>query len=162
MTHVRVGTHVGVFLPEEETILSYWLGKSLNGNEPSSFDVEHAIEALGLEETHPDEDNAVAAIVLERIQLNLPNFGVVDEDFNVELSREIRERSATRTVELLPEHLLTINWANSGPYFDWPERYYMTWLPLFDVFIVTASVDSSDRHGSPGCGHVSGLFARCV
>jgi len=40
-----------------------------------------------------------------------------------------------------------INWADSGPGFSWPETYNVTYVPLYDVFIVTGSVDSTDLYG---------------
>ena len=40
-----------------------------------------------------------------------------------------------------------INWADSGPGFSWPETYNVTYVPLYDVFIVTGSVDSTDIYG---------------
>ena len=46
-----------------------------------------------------------------------------------------------------PQYLFTINWADSGPGFSWPEAYYATWLPYYNVFVVTASQDSPEMHG---------------
>jgi hypothetical protein len=41
----------------------------------------------------------------------------------------------------------TINWADSGPGFSWPVAYYVTWLPYYERFVVTASADCSDAFG---------------
>lgn len=42
---------------------------------------------------------------------------------------------------------MTINWADSGPGFCWPVAYYVTWVPLYDCFVVTQSADSPDAFG---------------
>ena len=39
---------------------------------------------------------------------------------------------------------MTVNWADSGPGFSWPEEYRVTYVPHYDVFVVTGSVDSTD------------------
>ena len=41
----------------------------------------------------------------------------------------------------------TINWANSAPGLCWPEAYYVTQLPGWDVHIVTASQDTDEIYG---------------
>jgi len=80
---------------------------------------------------------------LERIQGILPQWAMVRDD-TVTLARQINERMANRTIELLPRDLFTINWADSGPGFSWPIAYFATYVPLYDVYIVTASADSPD------------------
>jgi len=103
---------------------------------------------------YKESDAAVAAIVLERIQERLPQWASFREikDGNtmkevVTLGRNVKERRAKRKIETAPRHLLTINWANSGPGISWPEAYYVTWVPVYDVFVVTASADSPDAFG---------------
>ena len=80
-------------------------------------------------------DRTVAEIVLSNIQHQLPNW-------NGE-ARTIRPHQA-RTIESLPLFLFTINWADSGPGFSWPEAYYVTYVPELDVRIFTASHDSTE------------------
>ena len=55
--------------------------------------------------------------------------------------------TAGKSVTLMPQHLLTINWASSGPGFWWPEAYYVTYVLGYDRFTVTASADSPDAYG---------------
>lgn len=90
--------------------------------------------------------NAVARIALARIQHRLPQWGAVLADGTLILGRRLRKSSARR-VTFLPQHLFTINWADSGPGFSWPEAYHVTYLPGFDRYVVTASQDSPDTYG---------------
>jgi hypothetical protein len=57
------------------------------------------------------------------------------------------DKVPNRKVLLQPRKLFTINWADSGPGFSWPVAYYVTWLPCYDRFVVTASADCSDAFG---------------
>lgn len=50
-------------------------------------------------------------------------------------------------VNFHPQHLFTLNWADSGPGFSWPEAYFLVWLPVFERYVVTASQDSPDCYG---------------
>ena len=90
-------------------------------------------------------ENAIARICLESISDQLPQWAVV-HDGDVTLARP-RRRVARRLRALSPVHLFTLNWADSGPGFSWPEAYYVTSLPGYDVAIVTASADSPDTNG---------------
>ena len=57
------------------------------------------------------------------------------------------DRRARRKIELWPHHLLTINWADSGPGLSWPVAYKATYVPLFDRTVVTASADCPESFG---------------
>jgi hypothetical protein len=57
------------------------------------------------------------------------------------------------------ELLFAINWASSGPGFDWPEMYQLGWLPVFDRWVVVASRDTDEIEGY--CDRVLGHFADC-
>ena len=142
--------HTSLFLPEEHRIISDWLNVKPKGEVPRDLTSEDAIEKLGLDaETmyiHSIEDYAVAAILLERVQGRLPQWGAV-KDGETLLARDYRDRAAERVIEITPSHLFTLNWADSGPGYSWPESYYVTFVPLYDVFIVTGSVDCTDLYG---------------
>jgi hypothetical protein len=90
--------------------------------------------------------NAVARIVLTSIQHRLPQWAAVRADGQVRYARAYRPARHAQ-VEPLPQYLFTINWADSGPGFSWPEAYHATFLPGFDRYVVTASQDSPDVHG---------------
>jgi hypothetical protein len=80
---------------------------------------------------------------------------VVGDRFVV--ARPIIERRARRKVELWPRHLLTINWADSGPGFSWPVAYTATYVPGFDHTVVTASADCPEAFGG-ACDLAIGAF----
>ena len=140
-----------LFLPEEHRIISSWLDVEPVEQIPEELTLDVALDNLGLnvevEETYLlVEDYAVASILLERIQGSLPQWGYFRDD-KVTQSRVYRDRAAKRTVELVPKFLLMINWADSGPGYSWPESYYVTYVPLYDVYVVTSSVDCPDLYG---------------
>ena len=131
---------VDLFTREEHAIISEWLRtepKCDFPNLPSSVEALQTLGFNGSASGYSEDDPAVAAIVLERIQNTLPQWASVqlreseDEESVVTLAREIKQRQALRTVELVPQYLLTINWANSGPGFSWPVAYHVTWVPLY-------------------------------
>ena len=106
----------------------------------------------------------MAAIVLERIQDTLPQWASVKlreneyEENVITLAREVKARRARCTVELVPQYLLTINWADSGPGFSWPVAYHVTWVPIYDEYVVTQSADSPDAFGY--CDFAIGRFPK--
>ncbi len=139
---------INLFLPEEDRIISSWLKIEPKADLPEDLTLETALENLGLNQevsVHSTTDFAVASILLERVQGALPQWASVS-DSGVKLGRHYRDRAAERTVELTPRHLLTINWADSAPGFSWPEEYRVTYVPLYNVHVVTGSVDSTDLY----------------
>lgn len=89
--------------------------------------------------------NAVARLLLSRIQERLPQWGAVKEG-EVILSRRHR-LAKTRQVDFLPQSLFAINWADSWPGFSWPESYHVAYVPGFERFVITASFDGTDLWG---------------
>ena len=89
---------------------------------------------------------AVAQILLNEIQEDLPNWGYVKDGVAL-INRKTHDRLPKPKLFFDPEHVVTINWANSGPGFSWPESYYITYLPTFNKFIVTSSRDGPDAFG---------------
>ena len=158
---------VDLFTKEEHVIIADWLGvepKCEASNLPSAWE---ALETFGFESQasgYSEDDAAVAAIVLERIQETLPQWVSVrlreneNEEAVITLAREVKTRQARRTVELIPQYLLTINWADSGPGFSWPVAYHVTWVPIYDQYIVTQSADSPDAFGY--CDFAIGHFSQ--
>ena len=113
---------------------------------------------------YSEDDAAVAAIVLERIQDTLPQWASFrrrdneNEEDVITLGRNVKARQALRTVELVPQYLLTINWADSGPGFSWPVAYHVTWVPIYNEYVVTQSADSPDAFGY--CDFAIGRFPK--
>ncbi len=105
-------------------------------------------------------DNAVARICLSGIQEALPQWAACDSKTGklVTLARDIKSPLELPPRILLTKHLVTINWADSAPGYSWPEAYYATELPYFDVVVVTASADSPDAVGY--CDIAIGWFNR--
>lgn len=93
-----------------------------------------------------DLANAVARLALARIQDELPAWAGVNDQGEY-FSARTYTRSELAAVSFHPQHLFTINWADSGPGFSWPEAYYLVWLPVFERYVVTASQDSPDCYG---------------
>ena len=54
-------------------------------------------------------------------------------------------------LNLEPELLFCVNWADSAPGISWPEAYYVTFIPGLDHYVVTASRDSRDLFGCTDC-----------
>lgn len=94
-------------------------------------------------------ENAVARLVLEGVESRLPNFTVMNTETRfVQTSRPApSKRALTRSVVSLPTFLFEINWATSGPGFDWRESYHVSFVAEYGVHIVTASQDSPDALG---------------
>ena len=125
-------TQTTLFLPEEDRIISTYLRVKPVVDFLDNLTLEKALNNLGLNEEveiHSAEEYATAAILLERIQYELPQWAGVRED-HITLGRVFRDRAAEKTVELTPQLLLMINWADSGPGFSWPETENVIYVPL--------------------------------
>ena len=145
---------VELFTNVEHAIIADWLDVDPLTDNGCCPDATDALKTLGFASRasgYTESDAAVAVIVLENIQHKLPQWGAVRQGANdqleVILGREVRDRLAFRKVEMVPQHLLTINWADSGPGFSWPVAYYTTWLPVYNEFVVTQSADCPDAFG---------------
>jgi hypothetical protein len=82
--------------------------------------------------------NAAAQVILKTVEGRLPNY------YSFRTKKRIRKPGIGTTgkpITLKAQHLLTIFWPSS-PGFDWPEAYYLTYLPGYDRFVVTLSQDS--------------------
>lgn len=156
---------VELFTKDEHAIVASWLRVTPEceaENLPTPYD---ALENLGFVERangYQEEDAAVASIVLERIQGRLPQWAAVrlaeydDEETTVTVAREIRHSRVDRVVALVPHHLLSINWADTGPGYSWPVVYHATWIPVYDRYVVTLSADCAEAFGY--CDFAIGSF----
>ena len=92
--------------------------------------------------------NAVARIALAPIRGNLP---VYKTNQNGELSStRLKGNSGElplRGFRSEPVLVLSINWSDSGPGYSWPVHYYISWVPYYERYVVTASYDSTDIEG---------------
>jgi hypothetical protein len=158
-TESRSGStdHARIFKPVEHAILAEFfvlpelLPDWAKGVGLGKFPLEdwdetlQGIAPLGPIHDHNVLENAVARIALAPIQGQLPQWAAYDSNHTIfaRTVREFPERDATSH----PLLLFGINWATSGPGFSWPEDYYVTWIPHYDRYVVTASSDSKDVHG---------------
>jgi hypothetical protein len=111
--------------------------------------LDEIFETLGIpEESSPERIAvAVAQIILNPIQHTLPNFAICNADHSVTLCRTPHNRHKDARLNFHPQQVCTINWADSGPGYSWPEAYHVTYLPGFNKYIVTASRDGTDVWG---------------
>ena len=147
---------VDLFTADEELVLATWFEIDRPSYGPRIDDI---FDRWNIPSEIPDYrriDAAVAQILLERVQDDLPNWTALAGDRFV-IARDIFDRRARRKIELWPHHLLTINWADSGPGFSWPVAYKATYVPLFDRTVVTASADCAELLGGV-CDVAIGAF----
>lgn len=93
-------------------------------------------------------DNAVARIALAPVRENLPTWGGLGKDgaFHSRLS-DNESVLPERGYRSDPMHVLSINWASSGPGYSWPLKYYISWIPYYERYVVTVSYDSPEVEG---------------
>ncbi|NMW18437.1 MAG: hypothetical protein HKK66_05335 [Chlorobiaceae bacterium] len=130
-------------LPENMMIPSLYTGEEQAAIE---WWIEHS--PLYPERDDLVDSNKVAEIALYSIQEQLPQCITIREDGSKDSDRKYWDCSLRkRNVLLNPIHLFEINWADdSFPELLWPETYYATLLPGFDVYAVTFSQNSSDSY----------------
>jgi hypothetical protein len=150
---------VELFTLDEHAVLAQWFAVEPS-DEARQIDVKSAVERLGFKHKPGYRsllDVAVAFIVLEHAENRLPQWASVSDEA-VSLARQYRDRETApdRKVLLYPQLLFEINWAYSGPGFSWPVAYYVTWVPIYERFVVTASADSPDAFGY--CDFALGAF----
>lgn len=114
------------------------------GSEPA--DAANIYDALEVpaNATPPRLAIAVAQILLHHVQGALPQWA---SGGTIQLNRNEHKRHKDARLAFNPQLVCTINWADSGPGFSWPESYYVTYLPGFDKFVITASRDGPDTWG---------------
>jgi hypothetical protein len=155
---------VDLFIKQEHAIIAARLGVAPLCDPDGLPSATEALEDLGFDgQAHmrSETDAALGSIVLEGVQEDLPQYASFRElktgETKVTLGRQIKERRARRKIEIVPRHLLTINWANSLPGIWWPVSYHVTWLPLYDTHVVTQSADCPDAFGY--CDFAIGHFS---
>ena len=143
-----------LFTAEEHVILADWLQVPPLCDEEDLPWHDDAMENLGFTGRaieRYDEDAAVASIVLSAIQKRLPQWAAVEFDTNgkatIHTTRRIEKPQSDRIIHLKPQHLITINWANTGPGISWPAAYHLTWVPHYNVNVVTVSTDGPELYG---------------
>ena len=130
-----------------------------------SWETEQPLPSYPLLQSGPTQNldasinNVVARLILEPIADRLPNFTTVSrKDGSICSTRPPASKAyKSRAVTGLPNFLFKINWATSGPGFSWEELYHVGFLAEYDLYVVTASQDSSDALGF--CDVCIGFFS---
>jgi len=132
------------FLPDEHQLLRAWFNHSHLSPQIDQILLDSGFEKYC--EPYTRLSAAIGAIVVRDIQPQLPNFGVGLPDGGIALARKIRPTLA-QSARLTPQHLFTVNWADTAPGISWPVAYYACWLPTFGRFVLTSSADSPETFG---------------
>ena len=104
--------------------------------------------AMGMQRDDLNDANRVAEIALSSVQGRLPQGISIREDGSPVIGRKTWHSQVPMRNDLLfPTHLLDINWDDSQPGFSWPESYYATLYPGYNVYVVTISQGSGDSNG---------------
>ena len=90
---------------------------------------------------------AIAQILLHHVQDRLPQWAAVTSDGEPVTNRRRHAQHKEARLQFNPRLLFEINWATSGPGFEWPEAYHVTYVPGLEKYIFTASRDGADALG---------------
>jgi hypothetical protein len=162
------------FFPREHAILAeYFDLQEKQPQQARAFDpheitseennYDEAVEGIACRKSYGGRDyraidNAVARIALAPVRKNLPTWGGLGKDGAFH-SRQSENESTLpeRGYRSDPVHVLSINWASSGPSYSWPLKYYISWIPYYERYVVTVSYDSPEVEGylDLAIGHLS-------
>jgi hypothetical protein len=152
------------FFPREHAILAeYFDLQEKQPQQARAFDpheitseennYDEAVEGIACRKSYGGRDyraidNAVARIALAPVRKNLPTWGGLGKDGAFH-SRQSENESILpeRGYRSDPVHVLSINWASSGPGYSWPLKYYISWIPYYERYVVTVSYDSPEVEG---------------
>ena len=132
-------------LPDQEQAL---LACYVTGSkQPASF--QQLFDTMEVPD-HAEPDRlqiAVAQILLHHVQDSLPQWAAITKDGELVTNRRRHRRHKEARLNFNPQLLFSINWATSGPGFEWPEAYYVTYVPGLEKYVFTASRDGDDAWG---------------
>jgi hypothetical protein len=131
---------------EQAAVLECWL----SSGEPDALSAW--VEANGYRVSQSSRysalQGAVGAALLRTMQPRLPRTALFFPKANVlAVSRGDPRPGHGSKVSLVGRHLFTINWADGAPGMSWPTAYHAVWLPIWDVWVVTASDDTGETLG---------------
>jgi len=170
----NLASRIENFFPREHAILAEYfdlqekLPEEARAYDPKEIiekdsGYDEATEGIGCRKSYGGRDyraidNAVARIALAPIRENLPTWGGLGKDGAFH-SRQSENESILpeRGYRSDPVHVLSINWASSGPGFSWPLKYFISWIPYYERYVVTVSYDSPEVEGylDLAIGHLS-------
>jgi len=131
---------------DEEAIIDAYVNKK-----PVTDYLNRVLGELGVKEHDdlrlPAIDVAAAKIIGQYAGGDeLPNYLIFNVGGRVHYTRETNEE-ARRSRRLFSLKVVSINWATSGPGFDWPDQYRVTWLPNQSCWVLTSALDCDDMWG---------------
>jgi hypothetical protein len=141
----------GVYQPGESDLIKKWFELAWPGCEPQHDEAWYRKKYEASPLLVPTQwndynewtlSNFVARLALSGIQDRLPQWAVIHPDGTVDLNRG-KFHEAVRKLSLWPQLLFEIDWGGA-PGFSNPEAYYLTYFPIFDRFVVTASGDGPE------------------
>lgn len=144
-----------IYRAAEHRAISSWLGvEPLEPVDPS-LTLSRAIRSLGIRKRpfngRRKIDAAIAKIVLANSEARLPvwNGQGLPPGFRAKLKMPPRGLLSRQNVKvaIAPRLICEINWVFSGPGIPWPSRYLLSFLPLYNRFVVTESQDTDEGHG---------------
>ena len=89
---------------------------------------------------------AVANICLSTAS-DLPQWAISRKEGEIFFGRPLKKPGDRPARILLPQTVARISWATSGPGISWPEKYYLTRIPHYECWILTASQETSEVSG---------------
>ena len=140
-----MSTNIFGLLPDQERALleCYVTGTK----QPASF--QQLFDTMEVS-TNAEPDRlqiAVAQILLHHVQDSLPQWAAITRDGELVTNRRRFARHKDARLQFNPRLLFEINWATSGPGYEWPEAYHVTYVPGLEIYIFTASRDGDDAFG---------------
>jgi len=144
--HSPSNSVVEYFYPREHSILAEYfdlkniLPKCAEGIDPNEIipfehDYDEGENGIICRPSYGSNDrraisNAAARIALAPIRSDLPVWGSCQEGklFHTR-QKENKNELPSRGYRSDPVFVLSINWADTGPGYNWPVKYYISWIP---------------------------------
>lgn len=144
-TAPTAATALQLLPPDEHRLIDAYFA----GEPDRNPEVALACDRLGVPARVHGSRVAAAAgqILVQAIQEELPQWCAIDESGDALFARGMHGCSGRALLALVPVPLFTINWADSGPGFSWPESYNLVHVPWRERYVVVASQDSTDVWG---------------
>ena len=151
------------FTPREHAILAEYLGlqhlRPKEAEDPTLLDPidpetwDESTQGIGVP-PHSDREgelgnNLQAAVgnLCLATATDLPQFVIYSQEGDMFFGRPLKKPCDRPARLLLPEVVANINWATSGPGISWPEKYYLTRIPHYESWVLTASQETSEVSG---------------
>ena len=164
-TKTKTGTSnsSALFTPREHAILAQYLGlrhlRPKEADDPTLLDPidtktwDESTQGIGVPPPSDLEGDlatnlqaAVANICLATAT-DLPQWAISPKEGEIIFGRPLKKPGDRPARILLPQAVGRINWGTSGPGISWPEKYYLTRIPHYECWILTASQETREVTG---------------